>query len=85
MSEKTKVMSLSLEPELQEFLTVSAKKMGWSRSELIRRLTKHIDLVVNDGEEIPVIIKIPINLKGNEAELLQWLSVKSSAIAKALK
>lgn len=79
-------MSLSIEPEMQETLKVSAKKMGWSVSELIRRLvSKHLDLVVNNGDEIPVILKIPTDLKGNEEKLLLWLSSKSQVIAKALK
>lgn len=82
----SKVMSLSIEPEMQENLKVSAKKMGWSVSELIRRLvSKHLDLVVNDGDEIPVILKIPAELKGNEEKLLLWLNSKSQVIVKALK
>lgn len=82
----SKVMSLSIESEMQEILKVSAKKMGWSVSELIRRLvSKHLDLVVNDGEEIPVILKIPAELKGSEEKLLLWLNSKSQIIAKALK
>ena len=79
-------MSLSIEPKMQDNLKVSAKKMGWSVSELIRRLvSKHLDLIVNDGDEIPVILKIPADLKGNEEKLLLWLNSKSLVIAKALK
>ena len=82
----SKVMSLSIEPEMQEQLKVSAKKMGWSVSELIRKLvSKHLDLVANDGDEIPVILRVPADLKGDEEALLTWLTVKSQAIAKALK
>ena len=80
-----KVMSLSINSEMQDKIKISAKKMGWSASELIRKLvTKHLDLVVNDGDEIPVILKIPNNLKGDEFALLEWLNDKSLLIAKRL-
>ena len=47
-------MSLSIEPEMQEQLKVSAKKMGWSVSELVRKLvSKHLDLVANNGDGFP--------------------------------
>lgn len=83
---KAKVMSLSIDPALQDLIDTSAKKMGLNRSELIRRLvTKHLDLIANDGEEIPVILKIPASLKGDEEGLLKWLNARSAAIAKALK
>ena len=83
---KSKVMSLSVEPEMQETLKISAKKMGLSVSELVRKLvSRHLDLIVNDGEEIPVVIRVPINLVENEEALYQWLNIKSHALVKALK
>ena len=78
-------MSLSVEPEMQDLLKTSAKKMGCSVSQLVRDLVnKHLNLLVNDGEEVPVILKIPANLKGDEAGLKEWLEAKSEAIVKAL-
>lgn len=79
------IMSLSMEPEMVALLNTAAKKMGWSRSELIRKLVcKHLDLVVNEEDTIPVIIRIPRDLKDNEAELKQWLGIKAEGITKAL-
>jgi hypothetical protein len=79
------VMSVSLPQETQELLSVSAKKMGWNKSELLRRLIqKGLDLVITDGEEIPVILKIPSFLRGQPEELQKWLYQKSDAITKKL-
>jgi hypothetical protein len=86
MSEKKlKIMSLSIEPEMQDLLKVSAKKAGCSVSSLIRKLVeKHLNLLVNEGEEIPVILKIPTHYKEDEVELRKWLGQKTEAIVKAL-
>lgn len=85
MSKKLKIMSLSVEPEMQELLKNSSKKMGCSVSSLVRDLVdKHIDLIVNDGEEIPVILKIPTNLRGNPDQLKEWLDSRVAGIVKAL-
>ena len=85
MSKKLKIMSLSVEPEMQELLKNSSKKMGCSVSSLVRDLVdKHIDLIVNDGEEIPVILKIPTSLRGNPEGLKAWLDSRVSGIVKAL-
>ena len=82
---KLKIMSLSIEPEMANLLTTSAKKAGCSRSELIRDLVeKHLSLLVNEGEEIPVILKIPTHLKEDEKALRDWLAVKSEALVKAI-
>jgi len=82
---KYKVMSISVEPEMKDMLENAAKKMGWSVSELLRRLiTKHLTLLVNDGDDIPVILRVPGNLKGNTDGLQEWLSHKVDGITKAL-
>jgi len=79
------IMSLSVEPDMVELLNTSAKKMGWSRSELVRRLVrKHLDLLVNEDEKIPVILRVPQELKGNEEELRAWLAQKVEGITAAL-
>jgi multidrug efflux pump subunit AcrB len=86
MSEKkSKIMSLSVEPEMQDLLKSSAKKMGYSVSELVRNLvTKYLDLVVNTGEEIPVILQVPANLREDPEGLKKWLTVRTEGIVKAL-
>lgn len=85
MAEKSIIMSLSVKPEMQALLKNSAKSMDWSVSELIRVLVeKCLPLVVHEGTEIPVILKIPASIKDNEAELKKWLESKSDAIVKKL-
>ena len=87
MSEnKIKIMSLSLDPEMHELVKNSAKKLGHKNvSQLIRDLiSKYLDLLVNDADETPVIIRVPNHLKENPEDLKNWLSVKVEAISKAL-
>lgn len=86
MTDKTtKIMSLSVRPEMHTTLKVSAKQVGCSVSELIRRLVdKHLDLVVNDDEYIPVILKVPVKYREHPEILSQWLTAKSEAIVRAL-
>jgi len=80
-----KIMSLSIPVEMQELLEVSAKKMGWNRSELVRRLVdKYLGLLVNDDDEIPVILRIPRDLRETPDELSAWLHARADAIQKAL-
>lgn len=82
---KLKIMSLSVESDMQDLLKISAKKAGCSVSCLCRELVqKYLSLIVNDGEEIPIILKVPAHLKGNEEGLKNWLTVKTNAIVKVL-
>ena len=83
--DKLKIMSLSIEPEMHDLLKNAAKKAGCSVSSLIRKLVdKHLNLIVNEGEEIPIILKVPTYLKEDEDALRKWLALKSDAIVKAL-
>lgn len=86
MKEKIKIMSLSLDPEMHDLIKNSAKKLGHKNaSQLIRDLvSKYLDLLVNDNEDIHVILKIPNELKENAVELRSWLAQKSEAITNAL-
>jgi hypothetical protein len=81
-----KIMSLSLDPEMHELLKNSAKKLGHKNvSQLVRDLvSRHMDLMVNDKDEVPVIIKVPENLVSDENRLRSWLRFKADAIADAL-
>jgi hypothetical protein len=82
---KLKIMSLSVEPEMQELLKKSAQKMRWSTSQLVRELVKkYLDLLVQDKEEVPVILRIPNDLKDDAIALRNWLEIKKEAIVKAL-
>lgn len=83
---KKKPISLSVDQELHELLRISAKKENMNISELVRNLIeKHLDLVVNDGEEIPIILKVPSTLRGDEAGLRSWLQVRLESIISVLK
>lgn len=87
MSEnKLKIMSLSLDPEMHELVKTSAKKLGHKNvSQMIRDLiSKYLDLLVNDKDEIPVILRIPNDLKEDPEQLRNWLEAKTNAIVKAL-
>jgi len=78
-------MSLSVPPEMHDLLKSSHKKLGKSVSEIIRILVeKHLDLVVHNDEEIPVIMKIPASLKGDKEALRAWLDSKTNAIVEHL-
>lgn len=85
-SEKIKIMSLSLDPEMHELIKNSAKKLGHKNvSQLIRDLvSKYLDLLVNDAEDTPVILRIPKSIRENPEDLGAWLKIKMEAIAKAL-
>ena len=71
-----------MDPEMQELLKKHANEKNTSVSKIIRDLVeKHL---TKDTDVIPVILKIPVELKGNEEGLNQWLDVKIAAIVKAL-
>jgi Arc/MetJ-type ribon-helix-helix transcriptional regulator len=84
--EKIKIVSLSLDPEMHEKIKSSARKLGHKNvSQVIRDLvSKYLGLLVNDSDDIPVIIKIPAELKDKPDKLKAWLYQKSEAITKAL-
>lgn len=82
---KGKIMSLSIDADMQKLLKESAKKAGLNRSQLIRQLVeKHLNLLVNEGEEIPIILKVPSHLRGDTEGLKTWLAAKTEAIIKHL-
>lgn len=83
---KVKIMSLSLEPEMHELIKESAKKLGHKNvSQLIRDLvSKYLGLLVNDGDDIPVIIRVPDSVVSDPQRLRSWLRAKADAIAGAL-
>lgn len=84
---KTKIMSLSLDSDMYELVKNSSKKLGHKNvSQMIRDLiNKYLDLLVNDRDEIPIILKVPSDLKGNPDALRTWLSSRIDAVVKALE
>lgn len=84
MAKNTKnIMSLSLDQEVQDKLRLHAKqKTNGNVSKLIRDMTEKY--LVSDDRVIPVILKIPIELKGDQEGLQSWLGSKVQGIVKAL-
>ena len=81
---KSIVMSISVKPETQELLKDAARKSGRSVSDIMRVLVqKHLSLVVNNGEETSVVLRVPKTLKGDE--LRSWLTIRIETIVKLLE
>lgn len=82
---KSNIMSLSVEPEMQEHLKKVAKKKGESVSKLVRDLIQKY-LPDDDGTEQvdTVILKIPRDLRQNPEELKKWMDVRIAGVVKAL-
>lgn len=77
-----KPVGVSLSDELHLKLKAASQQLGCYSSEIIRKLLdKYLVLLVHEIEEVPVIITVPANLKGNE--LREWLVSKAHAIAAA--
>lgn len=78
IKEKHEPMSLSISPEMKELLKNSAKKAGKKGiSELLRELIeKYLPLMVNEGEEYPIILKIPSYLREDNEQLRAWFHSK---------
>lgn len=81
-NKKLNIMSLSIEPEMQDRLKKIAKAKGVSVSKMIRDLVDKF--LVVDEDSIPVILKIPLHMKSEPESLQKWLDAKTAAIVKAL-
>jgi hypothetical protein len=86
VKEKHEPMSLSISPEMKELLQNSAKKAGKKGvSDLLRELINdYLPLMVNEGEEIPVILKVPAYLREDAEKLRAWMNIKTNAIVNRL-
>jgi hypothetical protein len=83
--QKIKNTSIAMDQETKELLRVSAIKLKTSSSDIVRKLiTKYLDLVVNDSDETPVILRVPADKRADPQLLREWLLVKVEAIVKAL-
>lgn len=83
---KSKIVSLSLDPEMHETIKEASTKLGHKNvSQVIRDLvSKYLGLLVNENDDIPVIIRIPAEVSEDPVRLRQWLRAKSEAIADAI-
>jgi hypothetical protein len=95
MSKNKKVMSVAIQPELQDECKTNAKRRGVSVSAYIGNLVEQAvklnpdeDLMVinkpNDEDIVPVILRVPKSLRGNPEKLQQWMEIQSAAIIKAM-
>lgn len=74
---------ISLDPELHVKLDNYATKKDLSLSTVINQLIeKGNKITVDDGSAIPVVLKVPTSLKGEE--LVQWLNSQVTILADKL-
>ena len=90
MSKKLKVMSFSVEPDMEEEIKKYALEEGISSSKLLRNLVDKfllnrdkITVIEHGSEIIPVVLKIPATLRGDD-RIRDWLRAKCNAIANKL-
>lgn len=85
MNKKSNIMSLSVEPEMQDHLKKEAKKKGISVSKLMRDLIEKYLPEQEEGVELDtVILRIPRELRSTPDELRKWLDIRTAGIVKAL-
>jgi hypothetical protein len=82
MAKNVSIVSLSLNPEMHQRLKRCAKQKGESVSKVVRDLIDKY--LVSDDNVIPVILKIPVEFKGDSKELEKWLEAKVAAILQVL-
>lgn len=86
-SKSIKNMSIAIDKEMKEIIESAAKKTGKSNSSFVRDIVeKYINLEVNDGEEINIVLQIPVAFKSKnkETDLRAWLQSKTNEIVKVL-
>ncbi len=82
MSKKGSILSLSMEPDIQEKLKIVAKKRNVSVSKLVRDLA---DKFLNEEDNVDmVILKVPKELRKNSEALQHWLSQRVGAVVNTL-
>lgn len=82
-NKKGNIMSLSVDPEIQERLKNVAKKRNISVSKLVRDMVdKH--LPVSDEDVDTVILRIPHSVKTSDQDLRSWLNSRVDSLVKAL-
>jgi len=95
MTKNKKVMSLAIKPELHVELKKVAHRKQLSASSYLGNLVEQA-LKLNPDDEpmviakpmdediVPIILKIPVALKGHPDKLKQWLDIQCSGILKAM-
>lgn len=88
MSKKHTIMSLSIEPDLQEKLKRIAKEDGVSVSKLVRDTIQkylvnkdQLTVVEKSDEYSNIVLKVPKSLQKDPVELKKWLELRVNAVA----
>lgn len=82
MSKKGNILSLSMDPDIQEKLKSVAKKRDTSVSRLVRDLA---DKFVNEDDSVDmVVLKVPKGLRGNEPAIREWFDRRVASAVQAL-
>ena len=82
-AKKGMIMSLNVDPNIQEKMKAVAKRRNISVSKLIRDLVDN-NLPDADEEVDVVIFKIPTAMRTTPDSLKQWLQNRIDAVVKAL-
>lgn len=91
MSKNKKVMSIAIEPELHDDLRDYARKKGMSASAYVGMLVgKALKISIDEDpivigkpmeeDVLPVMLKIPANLKGKRDALKAWMETQVAGI-----
>lgn len=90
-AKKSNIMSLSMEEDMQNALKKHAKVNNVSVSKLIRDLVdtyvlheKKVTVVHHEPDSIPIVLKVPVALKGDREGLLSWMRIRTTAIVERL-
>lgn len=91
MGKNKKVMSIAIEPELHDELRDYSRKKGMSASAYVGMLvSKALKISIDedpivvgkpiDEDVLPVMLKIPVNLKGKRDALKVWMETQVAGI-----
>lgn len=82
-AKKANIMSLCVDPEIQDKLKQVAKKRNISVSKLVRDLVEKN--LPNEGEEVDIVIlKIPKDLRKKPDQLVEWFNPRIESVIKTL-
>lgn len=79
---KINVTNIAIDASIKEILKQTAEKQEISVGKVVKNLVDKY--LVVDNSVVPVIIKIPSNLKNDPANLKIWLDHRVAGIIKAL-
>jgi hypothetical protein len=89
MSKKS-VMSLSIDPHLEDLIKREAKQEGISTSKFVCNLIQKfvaesdkVTIVEHNEDYIPVVLKVPTRLRGTD-QVRNWLSIRMNALGDKL-